>query len=423
MPHDLTPQLRTRLNRVERAVGIFVILATLFLLIGFGFFIYHTAETRGWFAIKARYYTYVSSGAGLQVGDRVTMLGFPAGQITSVKPMAPFTMPPDQAVYVEFVVMNENYGYLWTEGSAVRFSDSGFLGKRELDLTTGTNGYATYLANKVRLLDLETIRQSPNLEKLDLGEEIYDGTNLVLKARVPVAKNLDRIAALGRTNLWIYNSGKPTRSLSSMWNSVTRRYEPVTAESKYELPRQEAPSISDRIQGLIAQIQGALPGVLNLTNQVASTLSNVSQLTGTLNVVASEARVTVTNLAVITAQLRNPKGSLGEWIIPTNINLRLDSTLSNTDLTMLNVDTNLQNLNTTLINLGNITSNLNLQVQANSNMLTGINNTVVHSDEFIQGLKKFWLFKHTFATQKPKSAATNRPPSLGSPKDNGARQP
>lgn len=34
---DLTPQLRTRLSRVERAVGWFVILATLLLLASFAY--------------------------------------------------------------------------------------------------------------------------------------------------------------------------------------------------------------------------------------------------------------------------------------------------------------------------------------------------------------------------------------------------
>ena len=45
---DLTPQLRTRLSRVERAVGWFVFLATLLLLFGFGYYLKHTAERRGW---------------------------------------------------------------------------------------------------------------------------------------------------------------------------------------------------------------------------------------------------------------------------------------------------------------------------------------------------------------------------------------
>ena len=46
---DLTPQLRTRLNKMERAVGWFVFLATALLLFGFGYYIYHTAERKGWF--------------------------------------------------------------------------------------------------------------------------------------------------------------------------------------------------------------------------------------------------------------------------------------------------------------------------------------------------------------------------------------
>jgi len=50
---DLTPQLRTRLSRMERMVGWFVFLATVLLLFGFGYYIYHTAERKGWFVIKA----------------------------------------------------------------------------------------------------------------------------------------------------------------------------------------------------------------------------------------------------------------------------------------------------------------------------------------------------------------------------------
>ena len=50
---DLTPQLRTRLSRMERAVGGFVFLAAALLLFGFGYYIYHTAQRKGWFKIKA----------------------------------------------------------------------------------------------------------------------------------------------------------------------------------------------------------------------------------------------------------------------------------------------------------------------------------------------------------------------------------
>ena len=73
---DLTPQLRTRLSRMERAVGWFVFVATALLLFGFGYYIYHTAERKGWFVIKATFHTYVQSSAGLNVGDPVVYDGF-----------------------------------------------------------------------------------------------------------------------------------------------------------------------------------------------------------------------------------------------------------------------------------------------------------------------------------------------------------
>ena len=81
----------------------------------------------------------------------------------------------------------------------------------------------------------------------------------------------------------------------------------------------------------------------------------------------------------------------------------LDST--DTNVTMLAVD-----LDHTLEHLADITSNLNEQVQVNSNLVTDISTTIVHSDEFIQGLKRHWLLRSAFKEKKSKK--TNSPPSL-----------
>ena len=161
---------------------------------------------------------------------------------------------------------------------------------------------------------------------------------------------------------------------------------------------------------MVGQIQAALPNFLQLTNQLSGVLSNATRLTENLNAVAENARPMITNLNVITTQLRNPKGSLGEWLIPTNINQQLGVTLQTADGTLATANTNLLTLNRTLDNLGNITSNLNNQVQANSNILANISDLVVHSDQFVQGLKRFWLFRHLFRTSK-----TNAPPRTRRP--------
>src|SRR5262245_4237429 len=112
---DLTPQLRTRLSRMERAVGWFVLLALGLLAFGFCYYVYTIAQRKGWFLTKAPYYTFVSSANGLRVGDPVRMMGFDVGTITDIKPM-----PADQFVYnvyIEFNLKSPNFGYIWTEGS------------------------------------------------------------------------------------------------------------------------------------------------------------------------------------------------------------------------------------------------------------------------------------------------------------------
>ena len=113
---DLTPQLRTRLSRVERAVGWFVMLATVLLLAGFGYYVYHVAQRKGWFLVKAKYFTLVDTAAGLHVGDAVKLMGFDVGWITDIETQ-PFDDPLFN-VYVEFIVKEPYYGYIWTESRA-----------------------------------------------------------------------------------------------------------------------------------------------------------------------------------------------------------------------------------------------------------------------------------------------------------------
>ena len=74
--HDLTPQLRTRLSRLERLVGLFVALAVLLMVAGLAYYIHQRAERRGWFVRKMPYFTFVRSAAGLKVGDKVKLMGF-----------------------------------------------------------------------------------------------------------------------------------------------------------------------------------------------------------------------------------------------------------------------------------------------------------------------------------------------------------
>jgi ABC-type transporter Mla subunit MlaD len=424
---DLTPQIRTRLNRVEKMVGWFVFLAVLLLLAGFVYYVYDQALRRGWFEVRAPFQTYSESGDGLAVGDPVKLMGFPVGRITRITAMPARHNASGHNVEIDFEVVGDNYTYIWTDSSA-RLTDSGFLGKREVDINKGIKGYTVYITYPVSEMSVESLPHAEHFEKLKLAHELYSGTNLVARAWWGIQTNMDTIHSLGLSKVWVIDATKPSRKVKSVWMDQEHGYVQLQGTNEfYQLTPEEPPSLQDRLQGVVNQIETALPNILKLTNQLSATLSNSEQLTSNLNAVAAGVRPVVDNLVVITSQLKDPHGSLGEWLIPTNVNQQLALALFNANTTLTNVNSTVTNVNGTvtnvnadigavldnvgrsLDNLASITSNLNNQVQVNSNMLTQISDIVIHSDQFIQGLKHHWLLRSAFKEKKPKNPPKKDP--------------
>ena len=145
-----------------------------------------------------------------------------------------------------------------------------------------------------------------------------------------------------------------------------------------------------------------------------------SDLTSNLDFVAVSARPVVSNLSAATAHLDRP-GALGEWLLPTNINHQLETTLGHANTTITNANAELaalvENVSRSLDNLAAMTSNLNQQVQANTNVLSAISDTVTHYDQFVQGLKRHWLLRSAFKTKDTNASPSGAAPPLRSPKE------
>ena len=160
---------------------------------------------------------------------------------------------------------------------------------------------------------------------------------------------------------------------------------------------------------MINQVETALPNVLRLTNQLAQVLENSAHATSNLNLVAVSARPAAENLASLSAQLRGP-GALGEWALPPGGAAQLGAALTNANVLLANTDTNLAQLaaelSRSLDSLANITSNLNAQVQGNSNLVQEVSDVILHSDEFVQGLKHHWLLRSAFKVKTTNAPAT-----------------
>jgi ABC-type transporter Mla subunit MlaD len=371
---DLTPQLRTRLSRVERAVGWFVLVATVLLLAGFSYYVYSTAERKGWFLTKLPYYTYVKSAAGLHVGDPVMLMGFEAGRITLIKPMPPFSVLGN--VYVEFVVREPYFGYLWTD-SSVNVISAGFLGNRALEVIQGGTT-----------------------------------TNKILHPS--------------------YDVDKKTGKVLGVWDIYQSNFVAYTPQTKgFAFPNaNETPVVTERLEELAMDFRQALPGILDLTNQIGRVLTNAAEMTAHTDALVVQAQPLLTNLQTISAILTNGPGALGDWIIPTNLNAQLQETIASANTTLGTANATLgtantnvavlgKSLNASLENLAGITSNLNVQVQRNDQMLTQISTTVVNANNLVQGLKHHWLLRSAFKKDPDKSflspppmAATNAPSAV-----------
>jgi ABC-type transporter Mla subunit MlaD len=383
---DLTPQLRTRLSRMERAVGWFVMVATGLLLFGFGYYIYKTAERKGWFTPKYEYQTSLNDASGLSVGSPVTLMGFPAGEITAIIPNEPGAY---YGVTVKFTVLRPHYGYIWDD-SRVTVS-SGILEKPSLQITKGVAGIPTILEDTNRapkaMLNWKVVREARKKILADVRKANPDMEHTNHEAFDWNVKNeLEQLAQANSNQFY-------TNLTASYW-----------------LDPNVAPSLQDRLQKVVDEVEAGLPNILNLTNQLAGTLTGATTLTSNLNTVAINVQPAISNLTILTAELNKP-GALGDWLLPTNVNAKLDSVMGNAEAATANLNTNLLTLNLTLLHLADLTSNLNQQVQVNTNMLTDISKTVVDADDLVQGLKHHWLLRSAFKSENQK---TNAPSSKAS---------
>lgn len=407
--NDLTPQLRTRLSRMERAVGWFVLLATALLVFGFVYYLVKTAERKGWFIKKIQYMTFVQSAEGLKKGDPVKLMGDDAGQIIKVVPNEPYDY---YNITVYFEIKDPNQGYLWSDSKAKVVSD--FLNHRYLEVTKGKFGVPT-------ILETNSIPGDSKSKKIPIGFLKHDYVKQLQK-ELTEQINAAILATNGTASRDDVYDDVMQELNTRAWAEKTRWefYSPFTDNAVCILDPAESPALSERLEAVVSAVEKALPDFLALTNTLTRALTNLAQVTAHADDILVNLKPTVSNLAVITGNIRDPHGSLGEWLITTNLNQQLTNTLSAATGTLNSAHTNLDtvatNVTAALENLSNITSNLNSQVQANSNILTSISSAVVHADEFVQGLKRHWLLRSAFKSKTTSPSSTTPVEKLSSPK-------
>jgi uncharacterized phage infection (PIP) family protein YhgE len=213
----------------------------------------------------------------------------------------------------------------------------------------------------------------------------------------------------------------------AVFDDTVGHYVEVARDSKgYYLRPDESPALSDRIERVVNTVEGALPNILQLTNRLTEALTNLAAAAARAEQLVAGAQPTLSNLDTITTQLRDPDGSLGQWLIPPELREQLDQTLEaarsslqTAQATVQTAQTNLTPLASSLLlsleNLALMTSNLNSQVEANQFILSDLSDLVRHTDQAVQGLKRHWLLKGAFTSETNPVPHSLLQPKLASP--------
>ncbi|HXE41488.1 MAG TPA: MlaD family protein, partial [Candidatus Baltobacteraceae bacterium] len=323
------------------------------------------------------------TSGGLNVGDPVVMMGFDVGRITLIHALPP---GDNRNVQVEFEVRDPYFRYVWRDGSVVKVNAADFLGKRQIEITRGTNGPAISVTQPIEIFtNLDDLKQlvMTTTNQWQLSQDILDeNSNIVFSAYAMLnEERLQRISELTHEPVYAFNNTAPTKNyVVAVWRRRAHHYEPITpGRENAWLPALESPAVTERLQKVVDQVQAALPNFLALTNQLQALLQNGANAASNVSALAVSAKPITTNANSL----------------------------------IMNLDTN---VTATLISLADITSSLNAQVQANSNILSGISKAVTDSDTFVQGLKHHWLLRSAFkkeneaAAKALEGAKTNAPP-------------
>jgi hypothetical protein len=330
-------------------------------------------------------------------------------------------------VYVAFKITVTHVGYLWDDSRA-KVVAGDFLGNRYIEVTKGSNGVASYLFHPLVDVEINAAQKYAGSTNYFFAQEVQtaDKKDFVVKSGYPVtAEALGQIAAAGLQGVQLMDRSTKTKWPTGIWVPKEGRYaEFKRGVSKgFYLPPDEQPALTERLEQVAETVRAALPNVLDLTNHLQKTLQEAANAAARAEQLLDGARPLITNLVSITRNLTNKNGTLGDWLIPTNLNAQLVTTLTNANTAIRSANGMLTNtdvhvtevaltLDRALAGLAGITSNLHHQVELNTNLLSGLSKLINDSDDMVQGLKRHWLLRSAFKEKKtnapPTRATTNR---------------
>ncbi len=359
--HDLTPQIRTRLRRVEWLVLAFLVGTGLLFLTALGWWLKTTGDSRGWFVIEVPYYTYLENAGAIREGTPVKMMGFTIGKVDSVTTAEdnPYNRSMRFNVYVHFLVREPYYGYIHSD-SICRLGGTGvdLLGGSWLELTRA---------------------EGRGIPTVVTSNAIPEVLNDQFAYKAPSAE---------RTNKYL------------VYRPFKRR------DSGYFMATVQSVSLMDNAEDTVALVREALPG---LTNAIASILGDLRGITADLRPALARPGG-LGELVIPTNIVRGLETTLND-LHRTQENLQ--PVMTNAGVTLAMATETARELKPLFLQVQGAVSNVqalvvSLESQVTSTNLVGnfsrlADKAALLADTTDTLMRHHWLFRSAFKTNEPSS--------------------
>jgi phospholipid/cholesterol/gamma-HCH transport system substrate-binding protein len=287
--------MRFRIKYADKIVGIFVVVAALFLAGGIVFL----GANQRWFSKDIRFTTRFSSAAGAAPGTAIMMRGFQVGKVTKVK------LNEANEVDAEFVIYDSYYPKV-KEYSILELVTSPIGLGTQLLFHPGKGESLALPGSFIPLADSDEGRDLIDRGLVDIP--VKDDTITRLLAGVnPLIENADKtIVTINRTLTEINRAlaGQSTGPLGSIVNDASGI-------------ASHADAISKNLEATTAAIRdptGLVPRLLDAKGSIKTLLDDKNALYDNLNGSVAELRKTIANIQEITSSLSGEMPSIAVTI-------------------------------------------------------------------------------------------------------------
>jgi phospholipid/cholesterol/gamma-HCH transport system substrate-binding protein len=354
--------MRFRIKHADKIVGLFVVVAALFLAGGIVFL----GANQRWFAKDIRFSTRFSSASGAAIGTAIMMRGFQVGKVTKIRLNESNEVDAEFVIYDTYYEKVKEYSILELVTSPIGLGTSLLFhpGKGETLVAPGS---------KIPLADSDEGKDLIDQGLVDIP--LKDDTITRLLAGVnPLIENANKtVVTINRTLTEINRAlaGQSSGPLGSIVNDASKAV--AHADGMISSVSAQATSLVGHVDGMVVDVSAQAEALVAKANGLVDSVNSITR-----------------NLEATTEAMRDPTG-----LVPRLLDAKgsIRTLLDDKNALYDSINGSIGELQKTLKNVQDITSSLNSQMPSIALTIDEGRTAIKQAQDVLVGLKNNPILK------------------------------